>query len=434
VDAVEGFDSPICYLAFSADGNTMAVGGREIILLRTGTAEELRHFTVKEESLVCAAISPSGKILAGGGVSIHLWNLPEGKEVPKFDGFDGGISSLAFSPDGALLVSGTDGARIRVSETATGKEIHRFQKPFKRRIPFGHDEPDAVYCVAFSPDGKTVAAGSWEYAVRLWDMSSGKEVRRLKSWDLPITSIAFTPDGKLLAVAGWDGIVRLWELLTGQEIHRFTGHIGEITSIAISPDGRLLASGSKDTSVLVWDLGGREDLPKGSPSAKEMEGLWEALGQDATKAYLASRRLVAAPQKTVVLLQERVWHTPLVDHDKLTRLINDLDSNDFQVREKASVELAELTELAEPDLQKVLKGKPSLEMRRRIEDLLKKLQDTPSSSRLRVSRSIRILELINTSEAKQLLQSFAERGSETQLTKEAKLALARLGRQKASER
>jgi hypothetical protein len=288
--------------------------------------------------------------------------------------------------------------------------------------------------VAFSTDGKTVAAGSWEYAVRLWDVSSGKEVRRLKSWDLPITSIAFTPDGKLLAVAGWDGIVRLWELLTGKEIHRFTGHIGEIMSIAISPDGRLLATGSKDTSVLVWDLDGREDLRKGLPSAKGMEVLWETLGQDATKAYLASRRLVAAPQQTVVLLKERLRHTPSVDHDKLTRLINNLGSNDFQVREKASVELAELAELAEPDLQKALKGKPSLESRRRIEDLLKKLQDRPSSTRLRVSRSIRVLELINTSEGKQLLQSFADRDSENQLTKEAKLALARLGRQKPSER
>jgi WD40 repeat protein len=105
VDAVEVPDSPICYVTFSPDGKTMAVGGREIILLRTGTAEELHHFSLREESLVCAAFSPSGKILAGGGVSIHLWSFPEGKELPKFESFDGGISSLAFSPDGALLVS-----------------------------------------------------------------------------------------------------------------------------------------------------------------------------------------------------------------------------------------------------------------------------------------------------------------------------------------
>src|SRR5205823_1573620 len=98
-----------------------------------------------------------------------------------------------------------------------------------------------VFSVAFSPDGKTLAAGSWDGTVRLWEVASGKELGQFEKQKAPVRSVAFSPDGKLLACGGEGAEVVLWDPATAKELRRLVGHKGPITFITFSPDGKLLA-------------------------------------------------------------------------------------------------------------------------------------------------------------------------------------------------
>jgi WD40 repeat protein len=113
----------------------------------------------------------------------------------------------------------------------------------------------AVTAVAFSPDDRLLASGSADRTVKLWDVTTGKEVRSLAGHTARVTTAAFRSDGKLLASAGADRVVKLWDPATGQELRSLEGHAGSITDVVFSPDGRRLASASEDKSVRLWDVG-----------------------------------------------------------------------------------------------------------------------------------------------------------------------------------
>ena len=101
---------------------------------------------------------------------------------------------------------------------------------------------NTVVSVAFFPDGKTLASGGGDGALRLWDPASGKEIRAVNADKECVRSVAFAPDGKLLATGGHDGSIRLWDATTGKEIRQLKGHQHNIQSVAFAPNGRTLAS------------------------------------------------------------------------------------------------------------------------------------------------------------------------------------------------
>jgi len=111
---------------------------------------------------------------------------------------------------------------------------------------------DAVYSVAFSPDGKTLASGSGDHTVELSEARTGQGLATLKGHDGFVTSVAFSPDGKTLASGSDDNTVKLWDAQTGQELATLKGHDDYVGSVAFSPDGKTLASGSRDKTVKLW--------------------------------------------------------------------------------------------------------------------------------------------------------------------------------------
>jgi hypothetical protein len=221
------------------------------------------------------------------------------------------------------------------------------------------------------------------------------------------------------------------EVASGQVRQRLEGHQSYVASLAFAPDGRTLASGSADTTALVWDLRGvpGEGRPSSGAGA-DLNRLWDDLADsDAARADEALRALAASPESAVPFLKKRLSPTKSVDAERIKRLIADLDSEEFTVRQKAGRELEQFGELAEPLLRDAEAGEMSREARRRLEQVINKLHEAvPSTKALRALRAVEALEWIGTSEARQLLQGLAKGAPEAQLTQEAKASLERLAK------
>ena len=114
----------------------------------------------------------------------------------------------------------------------------------------GHS--NGVLSVAFSPDGKTIASGSSDNTIKLWNLE-GKELRTLTGHSNWVWSVAFSPDGKTIASGSYDKSIKLWNL-EGKQLRTLTGHSKGVLSVAFSPDGKTIASGSSDKSIKLWDI------------------------------------------------------------------------------------------------------------------------------------------------------------------------------------
>jgi hypothetical protein len=265
-----------------------------------------------------------------------------------------------------------------------------------------------------------------------------------KSW----TRGAFSPDGRTLALgesslsySDWvDRSVSLWEVATGRERARFLGHRSGVLSLAFSPDGRRLASGSNDTTILIWDVTGRPREVQSAEepfSPKELDSLWtDLMGEEAARAYRALWALVGAPRQAVPLLQRLPPAVPPSDklREQVARLLSKLSNDDFAVRQQAETELVKLGTPALPQLRKALQEEPPLEIRRRLEDLTKRLEKAGEAERARQMRVLEVLEHLGTPEAKRLLEAYAAGAPGAELTEEAKESLQRLARRADSPR
>jgi hypothetical protein len=163
---------------------------------------------------------------------------------------------------------------------------------------------------------------------------------------------------------------------------------------------------------------------------RQFENLWTELGSaDQAKARQAASALVAQGATTVSFLEKRLRPVDVPDAGHLARLINDLDSNRYRDRQKAVQEIESLGELAEPLLIQTLANRPSLEVRRRIEQILaanKTSRLHPSDGRRRQARAIEVLEQIGNAEVRKLLGSLAKGAPDAALTRDARGALDRL--------
>jgi WD40 repeat protein len=319
---------------------------------------------------------------------------------------------------------------VHLEALATGERL--FDLP---KLP-GETRP-----VAFSACGRLLVTGTYRYSwvggapledvytLRLWELASAKEVLAF-----PVTwyhVVAFSADGRLLALGGDDRQVVLYDLCRGRELRRFRGFDSAVTRLAFSPDGRGLVSGLEDSTLLVWDVPLPDAGKPGPADPAVLNRAWTDLAGDARKAFAARGVLADWPAETVALLKERLKPIPPADPAELRRLLADLDSDTFAVREKAQARLARLEESAADALREALRRKPSLEPRRRLEALLARLPGPISDrERLRVMRAIAVLEDIGTAEARAVLKTLAEGAPPARQTQEARQALDRANRRR----
>jgi|GEM_PF-1297353 len=154
------------------------------------------------------------------------------------------VNSVAFSPDGTTLASGSWDTTIKLWNVATGGLL---------RTLTGHT--GYVYSVAFSPDGTTLASGSEDNTIKLWNVATGGLLRTLTGHTSYVDSVAFSPDGATLASGECeDNTIKLWNVATGGLLRTLTGHTGYVNSVAFSPDGTTLASGSSDNTIKLWNV------------------------------------------------------------------------------------------------------------------------------------------------------------------------------------
>lgn len=403
------------------------------------------------------AFSPRGDRLAAAGASHggNVWDTSTGQEVARLSyltknqNAGGGIPRVAVSPDGALVAvptmwfeqnPGRQMSAVLLLDGANGKEL--LSVPAANTFNLQ---------AAFSPDGKLLALAGQGLPVTLLKAPSGKEWLTLNQGAAQNfqmrTALTFAPDGRTLAVAMqgqqvFDPTgrmmrfgapsVEIWEIASGGRRLSFQGHRANVNCLQFSPDGQTLASGSHDTTVLLWDTTARPRSPASAPSAKELAEAWSALaGADAQAAFRAMGRLLGAPAETVALLKEHMRPVPSneADRAKIQRWLIDLDSDNFGRRDEAYRGLERLGAAAEPALRKAQQGNNSLEVRRRLEDLLARLErGIPGARELQALRGLEVLEHLGTAPAHELLAALAGGDGTALLTQEARKALARLQR------
>jgi WD40 repeat protein/tetratricopeptide (TPR) repeat protein len=262
-------------VVFSPDGQRLASAGSHWVN-RQGNLQVLHGLTVwdlrtGEELLALgdpgdtqlgglrdAAFSPDGRRLAlSGKRGVRVWETPDLAD-PITVNVEDFVHGVAFSADGRLLAVGTLNGAVKIYDTGTGQERLTLKKP---------TSGNGVARLAFSGDGRRLVTAAGRDLLQLWDLRTGTEVRRFRA----VGFVALNGDGSRLACAVWDGRVLLWDAVRGEQVAAFAGFGNATRRLGFSADGRRLVAVSVRAETRVWDLQTLQPVP-GPPPAADLPG------------------------------------------------------------------------------------------------------------------------------------------------------------------
>ncbi len=200
------------------------------------------------------AIFTNGRYLISGddGGTVAVWNLTMPQQPIATYSTNNSIYAVAASPNQSQIASGDKNCKVQLrrweSIGTSIQELHADLSSFNSHGGY-------VYCVQFSPDGRTLASGGADRRIRLWNADTGKVIYTLDGHQESVTAIEFMPNGKILISAGADRTIRFWDLEQKQLLKTIEAHAQKIHALAISRDGQLIISGSSDRTVRVRQLG-----------------------------------------------------------------------------------------------------------------------------------------------------------------------------------
>ncbi len=253
----------ISCVAFSPDGTIIAVANRKKCIIKLWEiTTERKICTLTSNSLPASNITfnHDGTILASRDKSgdITLWDINTKQQISILLGHSFEANSLAFRWEGQnqILLSGSYDDKILKFRDLNKSYNYNQQKNYWQWVANFNSHTSVIDSIAISPDGKTLASGSHDNTIKLWDIASGKELKSINNKQ-SVYAIAFSPDGLTIASGDRANNIHIWDLNSGAKILTFTGHKGLFTGInclAFSPEGRIIASAGGDKTVKLWDV------------------------------------------------------------------------------------------------------------------------------------------------------------------------------------
>jgi WD40 repeat protein/HEAT repeat protein len=439
---------------------------------------------MNNNGLLALAFSTDCRLLAVSkqDSAIHLWDLQADRELAPLTGFGGHVTAMVFTTDGKELIAiDSEGTRLSWKMTALRRNtnvrlvplddadfaelwndlaepdsfrVYRARRHLvadpKRSVPLlsSHLEPvpagdkDRIQQLIkdlSSPNAGTRRKAMTELRTKHGEAALGA-LLQMNGGNNPPGMVAGGAPGMVVWAPGGNNnqaTMLLLQKLQAQyntpERQRDVVAVGILEEIG-TPEARQtltkLSKGAAGVGLTTASKAALDHLAaaaKEPPSPATPEQLWSDLGSDdAGKAFRAMCALAAAPQEAATLVRKQLKPIPIVQDKEIAGLLDNLNADDFKVREEATEALSKIGEQALPAMKQALTGKIPLEARKRLERLVEQVNSQAAAPLLRGLRAIEVLEHTPTAESKHVLVALSGGAPQSKITREAKASLQRL--------